>query len=895
MKNYLLTLCFVLVSILAKADPLEKIYTHVDSALTVLKMEKSDFSMLHTFVKEDSFRLKLIKNLFENPLSTFNVTDSIAKKGFELSTADFLSLVSNLLDVQSSRLPKISQKQQINNSQLPQKLKNELEKLLQTENFIQQTVKESLSQFTEDEQKFIFEETQELLKHAENEEKLDVFTSRENEYKSYESSKRYFELVPKIDLSILFEAYKFQFSVFENLVKVYKASNFSPNKILELETNFGKIAFGTKGNDVFKGNYFLILDCNGSDVYRLSSFGSKTNNFSNTKIFDLSGNDFYETNTFNLACGFFGASFLVDENGDDTYKSASYSQGSGVFGFGILIDKNGNDIFSGDTFVQGAGFFGIGLLYDFSGTDTYKAELYAQGFGSTKGFGAVFDTKGNDFYLPGGKYVDVLRYEERYEFLGQGFGLGFRPLASGGIGILADSSGNDTYKTDIFGQGSAYWFALGGLADFSGNDTFSSHQYAQGSGVHFAFGTLIDCKGIDNYVTFGVSQGCGHDFAFGGLLDLEGDDFYVCNDLSQGGGNANATSFFCDFQGKDGYLQKKTNTLGYSDQRRDFGMIGLFFDLQGEDVYTKLIGKENSVWLHSTYGYGTDKDFLLQQTQQETAKNDSLELETNLERLFVQASTGLIKFQNLVKPAQEKIIALGTEAMPFLVSKLETFSPREALALREIIPKISGAEEFLWKITDEKTSFAVQLLGKIGKENSLPYLFASSKNKNWKIRDETATALGEIKSDKAEQILQQLCKDEIFLVRKSAALSLGKIQAKDSGKLLLELLTDKNQAVRNQAKRSLAMLFDEKIILEKLQGKGIIEQERLLLIEVLELAKEKCSAKSIVELENLLKSESELVRFCSAKALLAINPGSEKLEKFRKAEKNSLARGIFGD
>ncbi|KAA3602188.1 MAG: hypothetical protein DWQ06_07060 [Calditrichaeota bacterium] len=898
MKKTLIFILFLTNLVFAK-DPLEEIYTHIDTALTTIKMAREDFKMLHTYVKEDSFRLNLVKKLFDEPLYTFSITDSIARKGFELAEnqTEFLTFASSLLDVKTDRIPKLSEKQFLpNNTKLPPLLKSSLEKFLQAENLVQKTVESELSVFSEEEKEFIFEQTSDFLTQSDSEEEVNPFTSRKNEYESYESSKKYFELVQKINLSRIFEVCKFQQTVFEKLVKDFKKTRFFPKEVLKIETKFGKIAFGTRENDFFEGNYFLILDCGGSDTYRLSE---KTDKFQNTKIFDANGNDFYESQSYGLGSGFFGLGILIDEKGDDTYKSLSFSQGSGIFGIGILTDKSGNDVFTGDTCVQGAGFFGIGLLWDFDGTDTYKSEIFSQAFGGVKGFGGLFDKKGNDFYLPGGKYVDVLRYEARFEFLGQGFGFGIRPLASGGIGILADSSGNDTYRSDIFGQGSAYWFALGGIVDFSGNDTYSSHQYAQGSGVHFAFGNLLDYSGTDNYVSYGVSQGCGHDFAFGGLLDLKGEDSYVCHDLSQGGGNANAISFFCDTEGKDGYLQKKRNTLGYSDRRRDFGMLGLFFDLGGKDTYTQLIGGENSTWIHSTYGYGVDKEILKESSKTEKAEKDSVKLETELEKLFVQASTPLHKFQKDVQPARDKIIEIGLKAMPFLVSKFDTFSPREAWALRLVIPKIEGAEEFLHKVLKEnektKIGLAIYILGEIGKEESVPFLEKMALNENWKIRDVTATSLGKIKSLKAEKTLQELCKDENFLVRKSASLGLGRIKAQNSTELLLELLKDESQAVRHQAERSLAMTFEfsENSVLEKLKAENILEQERLHLIGVLELVGKDCSKEGRKILENLLKSQSELVRGYSAKALLKIKPDSKKLRKLKEKEESAFVIGIL--
>jgi hypothetical protein len=382
-------------------------------------------------------------------------------------------------------------------------------------------------------------------------------------------------------------------------------------------TPLGIVAIGDGASQNYAGEFLLVVDLGGDDCYHLR-FKRDRNIII---IIDLGGNDIYRVDKDNnyvytgysrelilKPVGICGYEFMYDEEGDDVYHSSNFSLGAGLLGIGLLWDRKGNDAYFGDTFSMGAGCFGIGMLRDDEGDDHYRAALFSQGFGFVGGFGALVDGDGHDIYFTGNKYKDVLRYHDHYLTLSQGFAYGIRPLVSGGVGLLADFTGNDTYLSDIFGQGSSYWWGFGGLVDFSGNDRYLSFQYAQGAGTHMTVGILLDEDGDDIYYSKGVSQGCGHDLAAGLLCDLSGNDNYNAHDLSQAAGSANGLGMLLDLKGNDGYYVKSSaNTQGYGDPRRDYGSIGIFLDLKGEDHYEGGKGKDGSYWNYSKWGIGIDK------------------------------------------------------------------------------------------------------------------------------------------------------------------------------------------------------------------------------------------------------------------------------------------------
>lgn len=372
----------------------------------------------------------------------------------------------------------------------------------------------------------------------------------------------------------------------------------------DVQTPLGRIAVRGTGDDRYEGFFDIIIDLGGQDEYYLS----RSEDFHNQIIIDLGGHDKYFARSHHtMGAGFFSAGILDDWSGNDIYVAYDFSQGCGIFGTGIMIDRAGNDTYKGNIGCQAASAFGCGLLLDLGGRDSYDAALYSQGFGFIMGTSALVDREGNDRYAAGWKYGDILRYEDHYISLSQGFGYGLRPYFSGGIGLLIDGAGNDQYSADIFGQGASYWYSLGGLVDYGGNDNYIAYQYAQGAATHLCLAALIDVSGEDLYSSKGVSQGCGHDLAFGLLLDCTGNDQYSATDLSQSAGSANGIGMLIDLHGDDGHIARvPLNTHGYGNPRREYGSIGLFLDLQGVDSY-RGNGRDNTYWVSpGKWGIGVD-------------------------------------------------------------------------------------------------------------------------------------------------------------------------------------------------------------------------------------------------------------------------------------------------
>ena len=369
----------------------------------------------------------------------------------------------------------------------------------------------------------------------------------------------------------------------------------------------GRVVIGTMGSDVFEVNPGdWIIDPGGNDIYNTQMLD--LHRPLKNVIIDFGGDDLYNGGIHgSVGGGYFGTSILIDHAGDDTYRSAGISQGAGLFGCGFLFDHQGNDIYSGGDFVQGAGMFGIGLLVDDAGNDHYHATLYGQAAALTGGLGMLIERDGNDTYTAGGAHPDYPRWPDNYLSLSQGFAIGLRPRASGGVAFLGDYAGNDNYSVEVYGQGVSYWYSLAMLLDKSGNDWYECLQYGQGAGIHLSSGCLIDVDGSDHYTGWSLLQGGGHDLGVGAWLDMNGRDFMHANDLSQGAGQANGFGIAIDLQGDDSWLvREEFNTQGYGNPRRDYGSIGLFIDVLGKDQYSIPWRRNAELWTQSKWGAGFD-------------------------------------------------------------------------------------------------------------------------------------------------------------------------------------------------------------------------------------------------------------------------------------------------
>ncbi|MGF7208101.1 hypothetical protein GGE65_002679 [Skermanella aerolata] len=340
-----------------------------------------------------------------------------------------------------------------------------------------------------------------------------------------------------------------------------------------LTTPWGRILIGSAGDDhhPIDKDIILILDPAGNDTYAFS--GPVVN--SQLTILDLKGNDRYLGDS--LAVRALVA--LIDLDGDDMHDGTIGAQGAALGGVALLLDWSGNDRYAARTFSQAAAAEGVAVLIDGAGDDSFEIDERGQAFGQVGGTALLWELGGNDRYRAGGP-DDTLGRDARLS-QAQGMGTGLRASHGGGIGVLRDDSGNDSYAVEMFGQGAGYFQGIGVLSDAAGDDRYDGVRYVQGAGVHGAIGLLADGGGTDSYLAVqGVGQGMGLDMGLGALEDDGGDDAYEAGSLAQGAGTANGMGFLLDGGGSDRF---SLGSNGWGQDHAARGLPGPSFLIGADD------------------------------------------------------------------------------------------------------------------------------------------------------------------------------------------------------------------------------------------------------------------------------------------------------------------------
>ncbi|MFQ5591684.1 MAG: hypothetical protein ACE5HE_11010 [Phycisphaerae bacterium] len=343
------------------------------------------------------------------------------------------------------------------------------------------------------------------------------------------------------------------------------------------ETPWGWIRVRGKGNDVIDGtDALLIVDLGGDDHYT-GPVAASTAHRSIGLLLDCAGNDRYQATGPAQGAGVCGIGVLLDAAGDDTYEASRYAQGVGQFGLGVCADLSGDDHYFVKFSGQGCGYFGIGMLLDCAGGDRYKLHADGQGLGGVGGVGVLADRSGDDLYeaVRDAKITGRPSYHSPREDISvsnaQGCAIGRRGDGAdghswaGGLGLLLDSEGNDKYTSGNWTMGTGYWFGVGILHDGGGDDEYRGVCYSQGTGAHFCIGALIDEDGDDLHkaeATANMSVAWGHDFTVALLVNIGGDDKYDVRGNGLSYSINRSLTALIDVGGNDSYTGKGGNRPG---------------------------------------------------------------------------------------------------------------------------------------------------------------------------------------------------------------------------------------------------------------------------------------------------------------------------------------------
>ncbi|MFH1276903.1 MAG: PDZ domain-containing protein, partial [Candidatus Eisenbacteria bacterium] len=406
-------------------------------------------------------------------------------------------------------------------------------------------------------------------------------------------------------------------------LRVLYADSLEKEILFEKETEYGRIVIaGTGSNRHTRQNVAFLIDLGGDDLYLGNAGGARGPDLPVAVCIDVSGNDSYEaTEPGSQGSGTLGVGMLLDLEGDDMYIGTSWAQGTGYFGVGLLHDVAGDDTYRGRTFCQGVGLFGMGFLIDENGNDRYEGDGHVQGVGMPRGIGALSDRAGNDEYYAKGHYPTGYGTPGIFDAWSQGCGVGFRTLASGGIGILVDGGGADRMEAGNFSQGGGYYYGMGIVrAEGKEDDVYVGSRYNQGFSAHQAVGVFLEEGGNDLYTTrHGVAQGLAWDECVTLFIDEGGNDVYEGGGFfSEGASAHNSFCFFLDRGGRDEYRYPPGPALAGGNDYHGGTSFSLFVDEGGaEDVYASGEVANDTLLHRGEHGFFLD----IEGTVEDAARN----------------------------------------------------------------------------------------------------------------------------------------------------------------------------------------------------------------------------------------------------------------------------------
>lgn len=184
-------------------------------------------------------------------------------------------------------------------------------------------------------------------------------------------------------------------------------------------------------------------------------------------------------------------------------------------------------------------------------------------------------------------------------------------------------------------------------------------------------------------------------------------------------------------------------------------------------------------------------------------------LKAKIDSIFVIASSGELKYQKLVGPAEDSLAALSTAVVPYLIDRLGTTDARERVALENIFRKIGQPAVPLLNrallTTDSlQLSRVALVLGNLPDTSSVVNLLRVTQKPYYWVRYESIRALGIIRDIRAVPAVRTALADTNELVRTIAAVAAGHLRDTSLITALITALDDRYYGVRLSAKEGLA-------------------------------------------------------------------------------------------
>lgn len=305
------------------------------------------------------------------------------------------------------------------------------------------------------------------------------------------------------------------------------------------ETPWGTVLVDTTGQDNHHHltRPYLVLDVGGNDHY---DFAPPADGMPPgiRLLLDHGGHDRYRSQApgSGPSAAVMGYALLWDTEGDDDHQAGWLAQGAAILGVAMHIDDAGHNRYSATGMAQGFALAGDALLLGSPGDDDHRALTLAQASAGPQGNALLLDPGGHDRYHLGNAVLVWPSAQLPDHNASMGHGAGYGTPAGGGLALLIDAAGDDSYRAQLFAQGAGLRQGLGALLDLGGHNRHHATWYAMGAAAHHGVGLLWAASaGDDSYeVSHVTAMGAGHDGALGMLVDGGGHDRFVLGDLGLG-------------------------------------------------------------------------------------------------------------------------------------------------------------------------------------------------------------------------------------------------------------------------------------------------------------------------------------------------------------------------
>lgn len=641
----------------------------------------------------DKYRLPLVNLSIDKPLEAADRLMALHQSGSSRQLAALIKAARTqaLGDPSGLTIVTATRDDDPGLRKLPKPLRAPIKKLVDSVSDANAIIKKAIGGLTKEEQRYLIET---LPLYANEETSIPFEFVHRTDY----DPKRILELVDKVDLVSIRAAAEMLATNVEALRPDFEACAKTVKQHLDLKLRINDLRVDVSGiedNMHDSKDDVISVDLGGNNFYRgrcAAGVGYAS------VLIDLGGNSVFEVPDLNLGAGLLGVGLAYVYNGTDVFRTHSLSLGAGLAGVGGFFHEGGNDKYESVSLAQGFGEFGMGIFVDTAGNDRYDGAFNVQGAARTQGVGWLVDRSGDDVYRAGGLILNSPLFEKVHYSNAQGYASGYREDTggtSGGIGLLTDLGGHDTYIGETYCQAASYWFSIGSLYDAGGNDTYIAYHYAQASAMHMTAAYLFDLGGDDAYICkVGACHAIGHDYGVAFLLDRSGNDIYAAHDSRPATGSANGLAIFVDADGDDRYFGPPAAGLA----ARNSGSLAVFCDLGGTDTYAEGLAdgqaESRETWAVAYDAVGEAKSSGAATVSPQAPKRYEpgsipKPADTEMEQIYAKATQwGVGTAQKEVAENVAKLIGIGKPALQWMIEK--HLATADRLQIRAFVAVVNG-------------------------------------------------------------------------------------------------------------------------------------------------------------------------------------------------------------